>query len=53
MVTTAVVFDHRGRATKDLPGSVEIRITIDRKPYYIATGIKIHREEWLAGQIVD
>ena len=52
MITTAIVYDHRGRAGKNQLGNVEIRITIDRKPYYIVTGIKIYRHEWLAGQIV-
>lgn len=53
MITTAVVFDHRGRTAKGCLGPVEIRVTINRKPFYFATGIKIHREEWKYGQIVD
>lgn len=52
MITTATVWDHRGRAKKTL-GPVEIRITINRKPYYIDTGIKVRKDEFRNGVIID
>lgn len=53
MITSTVVFDHRGRATNDRPGSLELRVTESRRSYYINTGIKVLRREWKYGRIVD
>lgn len=53
MITTAVTFDHRGRADKNEQGPLEIRVTINRKPYYIDTGIRILRSEWRFSTIVN
>lgn len=53
MITSAVVFDHRGRAKKREEGPVEIRVTVDRKPYYVQTGVKILRQEFAGGSVVD
>lgn len=51
--TNAIVWDHRGRVPKGGKGQVEIRITIDRKSYHFSTGIKIHKSELVAGQIIN
>ena len=53
MITTAIIFDHRGRVKDDRPGPIEVRVTVDRKPYYIQTGIRVYRDEWKFGRIVD
>lgn len=53
MITTSVVFDHRSRAKRGEEGPVEIRVTVDRKPYYVQTGVKILREEFAGGSVVD
>ena len=53
MITSAVVFDHRGRAKKREEGPVEIRVTVERKPYYVQTGVKILRQEFAGGSVVD
>ena len=37
----AIVYDHRGRTKAGQEGPVEVRITHERKPYYISTGIKV------------
>ena len=37
----AIVYDHRGRTKAAQEGPVEVRITHERKPYYINTGIKV------------
>lgn len=53
MITSSVVFDHRGRAGKSKMGPVEVRVTIDRKVFYILTGVKIYKNEFMAGSIVN
>lgn len=53
MITTAIVWDHRGRAPKGKEGPLEIRVTINRKPYYINTGIRVRKEEWKYNAIIN
>lgn len=53
MVTTSVVYDHRGRTKKGCPGSLEIRVTVNRKPYYINTGVRVKESEWKYGSVVN
>lgn len=51
--TTAIVWDHRGRVPKGGKGQLEVRVTVERKSYYFGTGIRVHKSEFVAGQIVD
>lgn len=51
--TNSIVWDHRGRVPEGGKGQLEIRITVNRKSYYIGTGIKVHKSEFVAGQIID
>lgn len=51
--TTAIVFDHRGRAKRNERGPLEVRITSGRKSIYIQTGIKVFRREFVAGRIIN
>lgn len=53
MITSAVVFDHRNRAASGKEGAVEIRITHERKAYYVNTGVMVLRKEFVGGTIVD
>lgn len=53
MITTSVIFDHHGRASKDKPGMLEVRVTVERKPYYVQTGIKVLKSEWQYGSIIN
>lgn len=46
MITTALAFDHRARTPKGKPGPIEVRVTIDRKSYYVNTGVRVLRSEW-------
>ena len=39
MITLSIVYDHRGRTQKGEEGPVEGRVTVNRKPYYINTGM--------------
>ena len=53
MVTTDVIWNHRGRCNKAEEGPLELRVTIDRKAYYINTGIKCRKQDWKYGRIVN
>ena len=53
MITTSIVWDHRGRTKPGMEGPLEVRVTVDRKPYYINTGIKVRKSEFRAGTIVN
>lgn len=53
MITSAVVFDHRNRAASGKEGAVEIRITHNRRAYYVNTGVMVLRKEFVGGTIVD
>ena len=52
MITKSIVFDHRGRTKAGGEGPVELRVTVNRKPYYINTGIKERGRELRDGRIV-
>ena len=49
--TTAVVFDRKKKANKDTEGLLEIRISANRKSYYISTGVRILPKQW-AGTVL-
>lgn len=51
--TASIIYDYRGRAKNGKPGSVDVRITIDRRSYYIATGVKVLPSEWRYGRVVN
>lgn len=53
MINTAIVYDHRGRTKKGCEGPLEVRITINRKPYYINTGVHVRKDEWKFSTIVN
>lgn len=53
MITTSIVFDHRGRTQKGHEGPLEVRIINNRKVYYVATGVKVLRNEWKFGEVVN
>ena len=51
MINFSIVFDHRNRASSTEKGPVEIRVTVDRKPYYVTTGIRVYRDNFVGGSI--
>ena len=53
IVSSTIVFDHRGRTKKGCEGPLEYRITIDRKSWYINTGVKVCRNEWKFGAVIN
>lgn len=52
-MTTTIVFDHRGRKSKDGMGAIEVRYDDGVKKYYINTGIRVRRENFVAGAVVN
>lgn len=53
MIKTTIVFNHRGRFGKDGTAPVEIRVTVNRRAYYINTGVHVRAREWRLGQVVN
>ena len=49
--TTAVVFDRKKKANKETEGLLEIRISANRKSYYISTGVRVLPKQW-AGTVL-
>lgn len=52
MIKTAIIYNHRGRFSKDGTAPVEVRVTVNRRAYYINTGVCVRPREWKFGQIV-
>ena len=51
MFSTSIIFDRKKQAEGDKEGTLEVRITVDRKSYYINTGVRVTRKHW-AGAVV-
>ena len=52
MFSVAIIRDWRKTAGEGKPGSLDVRVTIDRKSYYISTGIRVLAKHW-AGAVVS
>lgn len=53
MVSVSLVFDHRNRTKNGEPGSVEVRVIVNRKSYYINTGVRVMKNQWKFGQVIN
>ena len=53
MITTAIIYNHRGRVSKDKTAPVEVRVTAGRRAYYFNTGVSVRAREWKFGQVVN
>ena len=53
MIKTAIIYNHRGRFSKDGTAPVEVRVTIGRRAYYINTGVCVRPREWKFGLVVN
>lgn len=53
MITLSLVYDHRARTPKGEEGPVEVRVTVNRKPYYINTCVRVCKNRFVAGTIKD
>ena len=48
-----MVFDHRNRTAKNEEGPVEVRVTVNRKPYYINTGVRVRKARLVGNCVRD
>ena len=46
MIKTAIIYNHRGRFGKNGTAPVEVRVTVNRRAYYINTGVHVRAREW-------
>ena len=53
MIKIALAFDHHKRTPQGEEGPVEVRVTINRKPYYINTGVRVRKERLVGNTIRD
>jgi len=53
MINTAIVFNHRGTIGKDGCGPIEVRLTVDRDVFYINTGIRVAKQNFVGGSVVN
>jgi integrase len=51
MYSTSIIFDRKKQAEGDREGALEVRVTVDRKSYYINTGVRVQRKQW-AGIVI-
>ena len=52
MITTAIIYDHKKRNGNE-PGMIEVRCIINRKAYYIGTGVRVRKENFVGGAVVN
>ena len=53
MITTTLIFDRKKKSSKTKKGTIEIRIILNRKSYYISTGVRVLPQKWSDGFIID
>ena len=53
MIKISLVFDHRNRTPKGDEGPVEVRVTVNRKPYYINTGVCVRKDRLVGNCLRD
>lgn len=53
MIKTNIIFNHRGRFGKDGTAPVEVRVTVNRRAYYINTGVSVRAREWKFGRVAN
>ena len=53
MINISLVYDHRKRTKKGDEGPVEVRVTVNRKPYYINTGVRVRKVRLVGNAVKD
>lgn len=53
MIQISLVFDHHKRTPKGEEGPVEVRVTVNRKPIYIHTGVRVRKERLVGNAVRD
>ena len=51
MFSIRIIFDRKKQAEGDKEGTLEVRITVERRSYYINTGVRVMSRHW-AGAVV-
>jgi len=53
MITTKIIYDRKKKAKTEGTGTIEVRVTVARRAYYISTGVRVREREWKAGMVVN
>jgi integrase len=53
MIYISLVFDNRNRTSNGEEGPVEVRVTVNRKPYYINTGVRVKKGRLVGNAVRD
>ena len=53
MIKISLIYDHRNRTPKGEEGPVEVRVTVNRKPYYINTGVRVRKGRLVGNAVKD
>jgi integrase len=53
MIRISLVFDHRGRTARNEEGPIEVRVMVNRKPYYINSGVRARRNRLVGNSLKD
>ena len=53
MITISLIHDHYKRTKKGEDGPVEVRVTVNRKAYYINTGVRVRKERLVGNAVRD
>lgn len=53
MIRISLIHDHYKRTPKGEEGPIEVRVTIDRKAYYISTGVRVRKERLVGNAVRD
>ena len=53
MITISLIHDHYKRTKKGEEGPVEVRVTVNRKAYYINTGVRVRAERLVGNAVRD
>ena len=53
MIRISLIYDHHKRTPKGEEGPVEVRVTVNRKPYYINTGVRVRKDRLVGNAVRD
>ena len=53
MIRISLVYDHHKRTPKGEEGPVEVRVTVNRKPYYINTCVRVRKDRLVGNAVRD
>ena len=53
MIRISLDIDHHNRKKNDEECSVDVRVTVNRKAYYISTGVRVRKDRLVGNSIRD